>query len=73
MTAYEDTAEGSMAETPDGGGHFEEVVLRPIVTVAEPGMVDRAQELHHEAAALCFIAASVNFPVRHEPRAVVAG
>jgi organic hydroperoxide reductase OsmC/OhrA len=36
-------------------------------------MVDRAQELHHEAAALCFIAASVNFPVRHEPRAVVAG
>jgi organic hydroperoxide reductase OsmC/OhrA len=73
VTAYEDTAEGSMAETPDGGGHFEEVVLRPIVTVAEPGMVDRAQELHHEAAALCFIAASVNFPVRHEPRAVVAG
>ena len=73
VTAYEDTAEGSMAETPDGGGHFEEVVLRPVVTVAEPGMVDRAQELHHEAAALCFIAASVNFPVRHEPRAVVAG
>ncbi|HET6175135.1 MAG TPA: OsmC family protein [Gaiellales bacterium] len=73
VTGYEDAAEGVMAETPDGGGHFEDVVLRPVVTVGEPGMVERAQELHHEAAALCFIAASVNFPVRHEPRAVVRG
>ena len=73
VTAYEDAAEGVMVETPDGGGHFEDVVLRPLVTVAEQGMVERAQELHHDAAALCFIAASVNFPVRHEPRAVVRG
>jgi organic hydroperoxide reductase OsmC/OhrA len=70
VTAYEDVAEGVMAETDDGGGHFEDVVLRPLVTVAEPGMIERAQELHHEAAELCFIAASVNFPVRHEPQAV---
>jgi len=34
-------------------------------------MVERAQALHEDASALCFIAASVNFPVRHEPRAVV--
>jgi organic hydroperoxide reductase OsmC/OhrA len=71
VTGYEDDAEGVMVETEDGGGHFEDVVLRPLVTVAEPGMVERAQALHHDAAALCFIAASVNFPVRHEPRAVV--
>jgi organic hydroperoxide reductase OsmC/OhrA len=70
VTGYDDAAEGVMAETDDGGGHFEEVVLRPLVTVSEPGMIKRAQALHHEAAALCFIAASVNFPVRHEPRAV---
>jgi organic hydroperoxide reductase OsmC/OhrA len=73
VTGYEDTAEGVMVETADGGGHFEEVVLRPVVTVAEPGMVERAQSLHHDAAARCFIAASVNFPVRHEPRALARG
>jgi len=26
-----------------------------------------ALDLHHEASAKCFIAASVNFPVLHEP------
>jgi organic hydroperoxide reductase OsmC/OhrA len=71
VTAYEDTAEGVMVESDDGGGHFEDVVLRPLVTVAEAGMVERAQALHHDASAVCFIASSVNFPVRHEPRAVV--
>jgi organic hydroperoxide reductase OsmC/OhrA len=73
VTAYEDAAEGVMVETDDGGGHFQDVVLRPLVTVSEPGMVERAQALHEDAAALCFIAASVNFPVRHEPRAIVRG
>jgi organic hydroperoxide reductase OsmC/OhrA len=73
VTAYEDAAEGVMVETDDGGGHFEDVVLRPLVTVADPGMVERAQALHEDAAALCFIAASVNFAVRHEPRAVARG
>jgi organic hydroperoxide reductase OsmC/OhrA len=56
-----------MTETPDGGGHFTEVVLRPRVTVASPGMVDAADRLHKEANAKCFIANSVTFPVRHEP------
>jgi organic hydroperoxide reductase OsmC/OhrA len=73
VTAYEDVAEGVMVETPDGGGHFEDVVLRPVVTVAEPAMAERAQALHHDASALCFIASSVNFPVRHEPQTVVRG
>ena len=42
-----------------------------VVTGYEAAMVETAQALHGEAAALCFIAASVNFPVRHEPQAVV--
>src|ERR1700753_830574 len=33
VTAYEDAPYGIMAETVDGGGHFTEVVLRPLVTV----------------------------------------
>ena len=72
VTAYEDAPYGVMAETADGGGYFTEVVLRPRVTVAEPGMTAAADGLHEEASRKCFIASSVNFPVRHEPAAAVS-
>jgi organic hydroperoxide reductase OsmC/OhrA len=72
VTEYTDTATGVMRENDDDGGRFEEVVLHPIVTVAEASMVDRALQLHTEASKRCFIASSVNFPVRHDPR-IVAG
>jgi len=71
VTGYEDAPYGLMAETTDGGGHFTEVVLSPRVTVAEPAMADAAQALHEEASEKCFIASSVNFPVRHEPTVTV--
>ena len=71
VTEYSDEAHGTMAEQPGGGGRFEEVVLRPRVVVAEPEMAEPATALHGAAAELCFIAASVNFPVRHEPRVEV--
>ncbi|MEV6522700.1 OsmC family protein [Longispora sp. NPDC051575] len=67
VTGYTDDAVGTMAETADGGGHFTEVLLRPRVTVAEPGMVEAAVALHADAHAKCFIANSVNFPVHHAP------
>ncbi|MQA82002.1 MAG: OsmC family peroxiredoxin [Streptosporangiales bacterium] len=67
VTAYEDDAHGVMTQTSDGGGHFTEVVLRPRVTVADESMVDRATALHDRAHELCFIASSMNFPVRHDP------
>ena len=35
-------------------------------------MAAKAQELHEEASEKCFIASSVNFPVRHEPSVTVA-
>jgi organic hydroperoxide reductase OsmC/OhrA len=66
VTDYVDHAHGTMAETGDGG-RFTEVVLRPQITVAEPAMVERAMSLHEAAHRACFIANSVNFPVRHEP------
>jgi organic hydroperoxide reductase OsmC/OhrA len=67
VTAYVDRAEGTMIEEADGGGQFTAVVLKPEVTV-KPG-TDRAkaEELHHVAHKMCFIARSVNFPVTHEP------
>lgn len=70
VTGYEDRARGVMVEEADGGGSFREVVLQPRVTVARPEMVEAAQAQHGRANALCFIARSVNFPVRHEPSTV---
>ncbi|MFC4052335.1 OsmC family protein [Actinomadura syzygii] len=67
VTAYEDSPRGTMVETPDGGGRFEEVVLRPRVALADAEQAGRAAELHDRAHELCFIANSMNFPVRHEP------
>ena len=69
VTAYTDNAAGIMEETPDGGGHFTEVTLNPVVTVKESSMMEKAKELHLKASELCFIANSVNFPVHH--RAVI--
>ncbi len=66
VTAYTDNATGSM-ETIGDGGHMTEVVLHPVVTVSDASMIEKAQSLHSEASKLCFIASSVNFPVRHEP------
>lgn len=71
VTAYTDDAQGVMQQQ-GLGGHFTEVVLHPVVTVADASMVDRARVAHVDAAANCFIANSVNFPVRHEPTILVA-
>ena len=70
VTAYTDDAVGTMEQTDGGGGRFLSVTLRPRVTI-DGGDPDVAQQLHDEAAQKCFIAASVNFPVRHEVTTVV--
>ncbi|MEU6860146.1 OsmC family protein [Glycomyces sp. NPDC046736] len=67
VTAYEDRASGTMTETGAYSGRFTEVVLAPSVHIADPEHRERAAELHHDANQGCFIANSVNFPVRHEP------
>ena len=72
VLAYVDDAVGTMVETPDGSGRFAEVVLRPVVTLATEGDALRATALHDEAHHMCFIANSVNFPVRVEPTVRVA-
>ncbi len=66
VVEYNDNASGTMEQTPDGGGHFTEVTLHPEVIVAEESMIDKANELHHKANQLCFIASSCNFPVHHK-------
>jgi organic hydroperoxide reductase OsmC/OhrA len=71
VTGYEDSARGTMQQE-GRGGRFTEVVLRPRVTVAPGSDQARAEALHEEAHQTCFIANSVNFPVRHEAEIVDA-
>ncbi|MDJ0344646.1 OsmC family protein [Streptomyces sp. H10-C2] len=66
VTGYTDHAHGTMEQTATGG-HFTEAVLRPQVEVASQDMADKAIALHDDAHRSCFIASSVNFPVRHDP------
>lgn len=67
MVEYSDEATGVMVQDGGNGGSFTEVVLHPRVTVAEPAMIDAAIAAHVDAHEWCFIANSVNFPVRVEP------
>jgi len=55
----------------DGKLRFTDVVLRPRVTVVAGTNVEKAQALHDTAHHECFIANSVNFPVRHEATIVI--
>jgi organic hydroperoxide reductase OsmC/OhrA len=71
VTDYYDHAVGTMLETADGGGYFSEVSLHPTVTVTDQSMADKANSIHQQANALCFIANSVKFPVHHHPTALV--
>ncbi|WES65938.1 OsmC family protein [Microbacter sp. GSS18] len=72
VVAYEDDASGLMTEDGRGAGRFQEVVLRPRVTIADESMRTAALAAHETANGWCFIANSVNFPVTHEPRIDVA-
>ncbi|MFH8382063.1 OsmC family protein [Kitasatospora sp. NPDC018058] len=72
VTSYVDRPVGTMAVTAEGG-HFTSVVLHPRIEVAEAGMAEKALALHADARRACFIANSVNFPVRNEPEVAVAG
>lgn len=71
VTAYSDQPTGIMVQT-NKGGHFTEVVLHPKITITDPSMIEKAKDLHHDAHEHCFIANSVNFPVRQQPE-IIAG
>ena len=69
VVSYEDRAEGSLRLNRDGSGEFTDVLLRPRVGLADESQRRLADTLHEEAHRVCFIARSVNFPVRHSPEA----
>ncbi|WP_193509896.1 OsmC family protein [Cryobacterium sp. BB736] len=72
VTDYQDDAVGTMTSNPDGSGQFSSVTLRPRVTIADESQLAEATDAHHEANRLCFIANSVNFPVKHEPTIIAS-
>lgn len=73
VVGYEDNAVGTMRVHGGGAGEFTQVVLHPHVTLATSSR-DAGREiteadvagLHARAHQHCFIARSVNFPVRHD-------
>jgi organic hydroperoxide reductase OsmC/OhrA len=72
VLSYTDAATATMETSPDGGGRFTSATVRPRVTISDPGQIELAGSLHAQANRQCFIAASVNFTVHHEP-VTVAG
>jgi organic hydroperoxide reductase OsmC/OhrA len=71
VTGYVDHPTAVMTEDGAGGGRFTEIVLHPLVTVSDAAMIETADALHEPANEACFIANSLNLPVRHETRTVV--
>lgn len=77
ILAYEDRATGTLGlgepgakSGPPGKMSMQEVTLRPRVTVAKGTDLADAMAIHEKAHANCFIANSVNFPVRHEAETI---
>jgi len=70
VAGYEDRATGTLAMI-EGKFRFREVTLRPRVLVMPGVSVDQARALHEKAHSECFIASSVNFPVKNEPEILV--
>ena len=67
VTAYKDSARGTMALGRGGAGQFTEAVLAPEITVTAGSDAEKAASLHERAHEMCYVARSVNFPVRIEP------
>ncbi|WP_422019728.1 OsmC family protein [Roseibium sp.] len=66
VMGYEDTPL-AVGETERGGaGRFLSATLRPTITLPEGTDVIAADAIHAEIHNVCFIARSVNFPVRIE-------
>lgn len=66
VVAYEDNPVGIGECESSGRGRFTEAVLNPQVTISGDSDALKAEALHGEVHKYCFIARSVNFPVRQQ-------
>lgn len=67
VQSYRDSPIGYGESEPSGKGRFISALLRPEIGVPEGTDLDKAAALHGRIHDVCFIARSVNFPVRCEP------
>lgn len=65
VLGYRDTPVGLGESTPDGAGRFVSATLRPHIVLASGTDTAAADALHDGIHKVCFIARSVNFPVRY--------
>ena len=55
-----------MHDGADGAGQFTSITLHPHATIEHKSDLRKAHEAHVEANKKCFIANSLNFPVKHK-------
>jgi len=67
IISYIDQATGVMQTDENGGGRFSEVILSPTIIVTKNSDIASAIRLHDNAHEKCFIANSINFPIKLTP------
>src|ERR1019366_8443260 len=73
VTEYTDQAWGEMVEHADGSGEMTRVLLRPRMRITNFEGAREVAGIHDRAHAVCCLARSVRFPVRHEPVVLICG
>ncbi|MFK8075113.1 MAG: OsmC family protein [Granulosicoccus sp.] len=72
VQAYTDSPIGTGEVASSGAGRFISVTLRPTITLSESSDVGIADALHADIHQYCFIARSLNFPVKFDATYKVA-
>lgn len=67
ILAYSDESQAILEVQADGSGRITQIILNPVVQLADPAQKELAISLHQHASRLCFIANSCNFPIIHQP------
>lgn len=64
VTSYVDHPVAIMTMDATGSGRFKEATLHPSIVITDPDRASELEEIHGAAHEKCFIANSINFPVK---------
>lgn len=68
VLSYTDKPSGEMTEEMSSGvGQFTGILLKPIIRIENEQQLKKAHELHAKAHQMCFVANSLNFPIKIQP------
>jgi organic hydroperoxide reductase OsmC/OhrA len=73
VTAYRDTPLAIGELQTSGAGRFKSITLRPKIVITGASDKAKARSIHDDVHQYCFIARSINFPVKFEPDITNAG